>query len=156
MSTIEVNMSQEFFHALEVDPANPVEIIDLEQLISRDACITQITAKVQNDIVQASGTSRRHPGDKANEDIGRMLSYSRCLENLARKIRKRANGLVEQQAHNAAQRPLQLAKAAEWKAKGVMRVASPDSRVQVGSIRSFRDQEGSWSQVNNEVTGSNA
>lgn len=58
---------------------------------SRDAAVV-IVGMVNDDgetvYLSTSGTSKRGPGDKFNEEVGIHLATARALESLARKLRK--------------------------------------------------------------------
>lgn len=91
-----------------------VLIFDVNSLVSSDASIVQISALIGTDIVTVKGTSRRHPEDKPNDDIGLMLAQGRAYEALGRKINKRARGLVAQQDHNKEMKPVQRLARERW------------------------------------------
>ena len=46
-------------------------------------------------VVRASGQAFRHPDDKNDEELARMLATGRALQAAGRKLEKRANGLVK-------------------------------------------------------------
>lgn len=143
MTTLITNMSERDINAVGADPDAVIDIIDVTTLVSDSAAITQITVKIQNDLVQVTGTSRRNPGDKHNGKIGEMLATARAYKALARNIERRATGLVEHVAQMREQRPDQLIKSQQWR-QNVLAVASNDDRIQRAAIRHARESEGSW------------
>lgn len=149
MTTIITNLSRQQRIEFGLDDNQVFEIVDIVTLVSDSASITEITAKVQNDLIKVTGTSRRSPGDKPNEKIGEMLSVARAHASLARTVERRARGLVEHYADMVEQRPLQREKSMQW-TRNIIKVASNDDRVQREAVRRQRISEGSWEQ---EPTG---
>ena len=143
MTTVITNLSPEQNAYFQVDPNSIFEIIDVITLVSDSASITEITAKVQNDLIKVTGTARRSPGDKPNQNIGTMLSIARAHAALSKAVEKRARGLVEHYANMQEQRPTQLQKSAQWK-QNILRVASSDDAIQRAALRAAREREGSW------------
>lgn len=145
MTTIITNLSDEDITSFGIDPDSAIEILDVTTLVSDAAAITRIVAKIQNDLVEVTGTSRRSPTDKPNAKIGEMLATARAYKALGRNIERRANGLVEHVAQMREQRPEQIAKSQQWK-RNILAVASNDDRVQRAAIAAARHAEGSWDQ----------
>jgi hypothetical protein len=52
-------------------------------------------------MVEATGEAIRHPQDKHNPDVAEQLAVGRAVEALARKLLKRANGMVKCADDNA-------------------------------------------------------
>jgi hypothetical protein len=72
-----------------------------------------------------------------------MLATARAYAALAKRIEKRARGLVEHCADIQAQRPIQRKRSAEWQNQ-IMRLASNDDAIQKAALTAIRHQEGSW------------
>lgn len=150
MTTL-TNVSRAEFLANGVDPDAMIEILEVNELVTRDASITRITAKIQNDIITVTGTARRSPGDKPNERIGVMLATGRAYAALAKRIERRARGLVEHCADIKEQRPGQRERSDKWR-ENVLRIASTDGNVQRAALREKREREGSWERREATIT----
>lgn len=75
-----------------------VLIIDTNEFITHDVSVVTIVADVQYDeCVEFHGVAKRHPHDKANADVARLVATARAYRNLADSLERRANGLV---SHN--------------------------------------------------------
>lgn len=146
MTTLMTNVSDAELLAMGAEPTENVQVLEITELVTRDASITRIVAKVQRDIIIATGTARRSPTDKPNDHIGAMLATARAYQALSKRIERRARGLVEHVADIAVQRPIQRKKSEQWKTS-LMELASQDNRVQREVLRTLREKEGSWTPV---------
>ena len=52
------------------------------------------------DRISATGETVRHPDDREDPDVAEQLAVGRALEALARKLLRRADGLVRHHEHN--------------------------------------------------------
>jgi len=143
MTTIQTNLTDRQITMMGGDPNASVEILDVIQLVTDHASITEITAIVQRDLVKVTGTARRSPEDKPNRQIGQMLATARAYNALGRTVERRARGLVEHHADIKVQRPVQRLKSEIFKQR-IAAVASADDNVQKAVIRQIREQEGTW------------
>lgn len=124
-----------------------VEVVSVKSLCSRDACITEVEALIQGQLVVAQGTSRRNPEDKHVPEIAKLLASGRALQSVARKLQRRADGLMVHQEKIAQQRPLQLEKSAAWHKERRRLIAlsnDPNDKVRREALRQLRINEGSW------------
>ncbi len=128
---------------LYADEQTLVDVLDVSELSSRDACIVQISATIFDQPVVAQGTSRRNPADRHDPQVGRLLAYSRAYEQLAKKIARRANGLVKHKDDIAAIRPSQRERSKVYKAN-LLVVASTDDEIQRKAVTMVREQEGTF------------
>lgn len=129
--------------AIVADDILPVEIIDVNMLCARDACIVELTVMFEDDIVVVQGTSRRSPGDEPDDQVAYLLAFGRAYEALAKKLLRRAQGLVKHHDDIRASRPEQKHKAEAFRKK-VVAIASADPRIQRQAVRATRVNEGSW------------
>lgn len=116
-----------------------MDTFSVRSLSTRNACITEITVVVQDQVLTARGTSRRNPEDKHVPAYGQLLAYARACESLAAKLERRGNGLLSHIEHIALQRPDQLKKSAEWHAvqaeKAMQQKTSPVLEATVSPLR---------------------
>lgn len=70
-------------------------------IVANDVAIAKVGLWLENEVVQASGVSRKHPGDKFSPVVAKELAIGRALESLGKKLQKRANGTVKQNEDNA-------------------------------------------------------
>lgn len=65
--------------------------------------------------VQGHGTSKRHPSDRFNEEIGIKLASGRALESLSRRLLRQGSGMVKSldDSHKEKEKKLELTKALE-------------------------------------------
>lgn len=70
-----------------------------ESLSTKDVTLVKVSTyvEIQNHILEidAVGVAKRDPKDRARKEIGYNLAFGRALENLGKKIEKKANGLVK-------------------------------------------------------------
>lgn len=65
--------------------------------------IVEIIAHLDGgETISAIGEALRHPDDKNDEQLAALLANGRALENLGRKLQKRAQGLVRHNDYLAA------------------------------------------------------
>lgn len=125
---MDFNALMDVLNSRDVVPADETFYIeDLNVVSTANVSIATITAVIQGQLVAVSGDSRRYL-DKPNPTIGELLAISRALSTLARKVEKRANGLVRQAEHNAQIRPVQRTKAIEWAARNAKPAKTTKSR----------------------------
>jgi hypothetical protein len=72
-----------------------VDILDVDSVYTKDACIVSLTVTIENELYIFTGTSRRHPDDKPNEKLAHMIAYARAYENLSYNLTKRAKGRMK-------------------------------------------------------------
>jgi len=101
-------------YRFDYDRFDPIEILDIDSLCSRDACVVRLTVSVQGQITPVYGTSRRFPKDKPDAELAIMLATARAYESLAKKIKKRATGRVKHHDDMRAQRPFQIEKSRNY------------------------------------------
>lgn len=97
------------------DETDACHIIDMDIVSTSNVAIATVSAVIQGEVVTVTGDSRRYL-DEPNPEIGELLAAGRALEKLARKVLKRANGLVTQADHNVRIRPEQKARRIAWEA----------------------------------------
>lgn len=72
-----------------------VFIVDMDEVITGDVSVVTLTADIQYDEnLEFHGVAKRHPNDRANADVARLLATARAYRHLADGLEKRANGLV--------------------------------------------------------------
>jgi len=62
--------------------------------------IVTINAIMDGEIIEATGEAVRHPEDKHDPELGLLLAHARAFDSLARKLDRRAQGLVKMNDHN--------------------------------------------------------
>ena len=112
----------------QLDSEVLIKTFTVNSLSTRNACITEISVMVQDQLVTARGTSRRNPEDKHVPAYGQLLAYSRAFQSLAAKLERRGEGLLLHLEHIAVQRPAQLKKAAEWRAANPGKINTKKSK----------------------------
>lgn len=99
-------------------------VVDVRCVVSHNAAIAHATYLTNNDfdfdVVRASGTAVRHPDDKFIKDVAQNLAIGRALESLGKKLQKRGNGVVKQNADNAARKERQKADTTKTFAKNTL------------------------------------
>jgi len=131
----------EVFGGWEQNPTllEEVVIADVQSLGTADAHIVKITAVIGADIVSVSGTSRRHPEDKPNAEIGELLAQARAYQALGNKIAKRARGLVAQQDHNKAIKPAQREARQRWEIQ--QRIIEAATEIRANAIAEYLEDK---------------
>lgn len=75
-------------------PAPPLKILSEISTLTSDACIVTLDVEIQGVKYQFIGSSRRAPGDRSDKGVGQMVALARAYGSLARKLSKRASGMV--------------------------------------------------------------
>lgn len=92
--------------------------VDVDCIVTHNAAIAIATVSktypqsLWFDFIHASGTAVRHPEDKFDREVAENLAIGRALENLGKKLQKRANGVVKQNEDNEARKARQKAEVA--------------------------------------------
>lgn len=94
---------------------NDAAIAEVAYLIAIEFC--DADGVFEDRRIITTGTARRHPGDKHDEQVAEFLALGRALENLGKKLQKRANGIVKQNDDNEARQARQKAEATKTTAK---------------------------------------
>lgn len=87
-------------------PQNLLDVRTDQVIISRDATVVQLTARVDTGFISVTGAAKRFPGgvdasgvkrpaDKHDPETALLLATGRALESLARKMQRQANGRVK-------------------------------------------------------------
>lgn len=76
------------------------------QIASDDAAVVQLRVVLDNKTFVVSGSSKRAPGDKPDQELGLTMALARALEGLVTRLGRQVNGRVKQNDWIAEQRPL--------------------------------------------------
>lgn len=101
-------------------PADNVSPVIVTSLHDHNVTLVRIDLATPFGVMTGTGSAKRHPTDKARNDIGETLAYARALRSITNRLERRARGLVRDADHNAAQRPVIAAARAAREAAAVV------------------------------------
>ena len=68
-----------------------LEGLEIASIENHNATVVSVSYVIPNEaVITATGSSRRHPDDRYDPDLGYQLAFARALESLSRKLAKRA------------------------------------------------------------------
>lgn len=68
-----------------------LEGLEISSIENHNATVVSVSYVIPNEgIITATGSSRRHPDDRYDPELGYQLAFARALESLSRKLNKRA------------------------------------------------------------------
>lgn len=68
-----------------------LEGLEVSSIENHNATVVSVSYVIPGEaIITATGSSRRHPDDRYDPDLGYQLAFARALDSLARKLNKRA------------------------------------------------------------------
>jgi hypothetical protein len=71
------------------------KIISETPIVSTDACVVELIVQIQQDQFLITGSARRARGDRSDPEVGYYVAVSRAYASLAKKLERRAAGLVQ-------------------------------------------------------------
>jgi len=71
-----------------------------ETIHGNKVTVTRLDTYLDDEQITVVGEAVRHPEDKDDKELAALLSNARALDSLARKLDRRAQGLVKMNDHN--------------------------------------------------------